>query len=770
MVNLSDTTLSPACISALNKGLSFVPTTYCDEFNAYVDFQKFFRTLRLKEFFSNTPTTACLLTDGAVSSPSACDAGTVTVQNTPPTKFRGKSTFIPPKNRNASIETYCRLVQTDMSKVFQNKRNYKVHDNLTKEERKALDELKRDNTIVVKPADKGGGVVLLNVKDYELEINRQLDNTLFYKKLKSNPTETFKKEIHDVLQCLFERGEINKNELDFMKVDHPITPVIYTLPKIHKNIENPPGRPIISGIGSLTEKISTFIDSFLRPHVMTLPSFVKDSMDMIRALKDIQLPTEDTMLATFDVESLYTNIPHDGGIEAVDFFLRDKHSNMTPSVDCIKTLTEIVLTKNFFMFKNDFFLQVKGTAMGSTMAPNYANLYVGLFEKMFVFNPDVNPFLHKILMYRRFIDDILVLWLGTASELSAFQDFLNVKSEHLRFTGAFNENAINFLDILISKDDGFLKNDLYTKPTDKNTMLHGKSYHPTSLKRSLPTSQFNRVRRVCSSDQDYALRSAQMSQRFRERDYDESWIQAASDRFKNMGQEECLDNKRQAKTDKRLTCVSQYSPLSNEFENIVRKHWPILCSDPALRDASFRHPPRFAYKRSPNISNLVVRADQPPEKPASFFSPIPDGNYRCAHCAQCNFTYKCNTYTHPHTGKVLKIKGVISCNSKNVIYMIKCPCGLAYIGKTTRCIKTRIAEHRSSIRLNDQKNPVAVHFNTFRHNLSTLKYIGIEQVSTPRRGGDIDNILLRREAYYIYMLNTLSPKGLNMEFDLKPLL
>lgn len=353
VVNLTNETLSPACISALNKGLSFVPSTYCHEFNAFVDFQKFFRTLRLKEFFSNTPSTTYTLTESADSSPSTRDAE----NDTPPTKFRGKSTFIPPRNRNASIETFCRLVQTDMSKVFHNKNKseYMVHDNLTKEERKALDELKRDNTTVVKPADKGGAVVVMNVMDYEMEINHKLANTVFYKKLKSNPTDTFKKEIHNTLQCLFERGEINKHELDFMKVDHPTTPVIYTLPKIHKNSENPPGRPIISGIGSLTEKISSFIDSFLRPHVTTLPSFVKDSMDMIRALKEIRLPTEHTMFATFDVESLYTNIPHDGGIEAVDFFLRDKHSNMTPSVECVKTLTEIVLTKNFFMFKNYFF-------------------------------------------------------------------------------------------------------------------------------------------------------------------------------------------------------------------------------------------------------------------------------------------------------------------------------------------------------------------------------------------------------------------------------
>ena len=102
--------------------------------------------------------------------------------------------------------------------------------------------------------------------------------------------------------------------------------------------------------------------------------------------------------------------------------------------------------------------------------------------------------------------------------------------------------------------------------------------------------------------------------------------------------------------------------------------------------------------------------------------------------------------------------------------MLKCPCGLSYIGKTSRALKTRIAEHRSTIRNNVITSPVAVHFNKAGHNVSTLRYTGIELVQSPRRGGDVNNMLLKRELFWIHTLQTLAPKGLNEDYDIRPFL
>ncbi len=100
----------------------------------------------------------------------------------------------------------------------------------------------------------------MNFASYDIEVERQLSDNVFYKKMSTDPTNVFKNEIQEILQEFVNAGEITKQEFDFMKVDYPVTPVIYVLPKIHKDLTNLPGRPIISGIGSLTEKISTFVD------------------------------------------------------------------------------------------------------------------------------------------------------------------------------------------------------------------------------------------------------------------------------------------------------------------------------------------------------------------------------------------------------------------------------------------------------------------------------------------------------------------------------
>lgn len=343
---------------------------------------------------------------------------------------------------------------------------------------------------------------------------------------------------------------ITKQEHAFMKVEFPIMPVLYILPKIHKTFTDiPPGRPIISAMGSLTEKISAFIHYSLQPLVTALPSYTRDSMDFLKVIKSIEKVAETDLLVTMDIESLYTNVPFEEGLRATQIFLNSR-SETIPSTQCLLELTKEVLTSNAFLYDNNFFLQISGVAMGSKMSPSFASLYVGLFEQESIYNAQENPYLDHISVWRRYLDDIFFLWTGSEKLLEEFFSSVNSKNEHLKFTIASDKEKMNFLDILIVKENNRLKTDLYRKPTDRNSILHGESYHPIHLKRNLPISQFNRIRRICSSDDDFMRQGSILKKRFTERGYKESWIDEASTRFENVSQSDCLKKEKEKKKEK----------------------------------------------------------------------------------------------------------------------------------------------------------------------------------------------------------------------------
>lgn len=89
------------------------------------------------------------------------------------------------------------------------------YDNLSREDRDALRDLQTDMSIVIKPADKGGAIVIQNNVDYVQECERQLSDSDFYEKLSGDPTQMFKNKIHTTLYLMFQNGEITKRELDF---------------------------------------------------------------------------------------------------------------------------------------------------------------------------------------------------------------------------------------------------------------------------------------------------------------------------------------------------------------------------------------------------------------------------------------------------------------------------------------------------------------------------------------------------------------------------
>ncbi|OCT96751.1 hypothetical protein XELAEV_18008966mg, partial [Xenopus laevis] len=150
------------------------------------------------------------------------------------------------------------------------------------------------------------------------------------------------------------------------------------------------------------------------------------------------------------------------------------------------------------------------------------------------------------------------------------------------------------------------------------------------------------------------------------------------------------------------------------------------------------------------------------------------GTYPCLGCNCCSSIIKGFKINHPTKGSEVNLNEYATCKSTFVVYLLKCLCGLGYVGQTSREVKMRIQEHKSNIRnfKNDTQRDTQVsrHFIEFKHNCMQLRGCVLDEVAPDRRVGNRLQRLLQIEGKWIKKLNTLNPDDLNEAWSLKPYL
>ncbi len=171
-----------------------------------------------------------------------------------------------------------------------------------------------------------------------------------------------------------------------------------------------------------------------------LHSYLRDTTDFLNKLQSHSNLDDQDWLVTLDVTSLYTSIPHKG-LESLDYFLKTLQNPRLPS-QFILDLTKFMLTNNYFLFVKEYYLQTQGTAMGTHLAPSYANLFIGKFELDFIYNN--NPFGSFIKYWARYIDDCFLIWKGSEEDLFEFVQFLNSRLGSITFSVENNLSKNHF--------------------------------------------------------------------------------------------------------------------------------------------------------------------------------------------------------------------------------------------------------------------------------------------------------------------------------------
>lgn len=716
VVNLSSKTLSQAQEKLLSKGLTFCPASgNFNEFQLYQDLDTFARNLRLREYFHDRPNTKTQLPG---------------LSNT---------SWTPKERRDQNLDMYITAVQKDVVRVYAQHRP--VRNNLSTDEREALNSLQADTGIVIKPADKGGAIVILDKSEYLEEGMRQLSDSQFYKELPNDPTKSYETEVQDTLESLLGESKVTAAMMKIMSPKHSVPGRFYLLPKIHKN--NHPGRPIVSSNGTVTEKISSFINHIIKDIPPTFPSYIKDTSHFLQEIAAIVI-SPGCFLVTLDVCSLYTNIPHLEGISATVAAFTSSNPSIDIESETLETLLTLVLNYNHFEFDQKHFLQISGTAMGTKMAPNYANIFMASLEIPFIEKQQNKP-----LFYRRFLDDIFLIWNHDKASLLRFISEFNCLHRSIKFTHEISQDTINFLDVTLQVQGNSLATTVYRKPTDRQQYLHFDSNHPRHCKVGIPYSQAYRYRRICSDIQEFERTSITLKETLLNQKYPEEIIDDAINRARRVDRQSALSKTNKPKgTTPQTNLILTYGVNMPRVNNILSRHFNMIRQSERL-SAVFPEPPRVVYRREKNLRDILVKAKtSPTEKQAGC---RPCEKPRCKICSHISPT---DTAKSNLSAFSFRIKESLDCDSSNLVYRLHCErCGKDYIGQTENAFRLRFNNHKSHV-ISKPDLPFSKHMRLPNHSIEHIKITLLQSGfrSTLERE--------QRESYFIHKFQAFT-HGIN---------
>ena len=201
-------------------------------------------------------------------------------------------------------------------------------------------------------------------------------------------------------------------------------------------------------------------------------------------------------MASFDVESLFTNIPLDETITIIT-------ESLFGELEKFKKFTKIQFTKLLnlavkdspFLFNNKLYLQTDGMSMGNPLGPTFANCFLGFHEKNWL---DDCPISFKPLVYKRYVDDCFLLF-RKPHHIPKFLSYLNNKHNNINFTVEHEvDRKLPFLDVLLTRNENGISTSVYHKPTFTGLGLNFLSFVPENFKINAIKTLLYRCYNICS--------------------------------------------------------------------------------------------------------------------------------------------------------------------------------------------------------------------------------------------------------------------------------
>ena len=337
------------------------------------------------------------------------------------------------------------------------------------------------------------GVVVLDRPDYDQGILKIINDASKFRPIKEDPTLLREGRLQRLLRKLKKDGHLDSEVYEniYPKGSQPAR--IYGLPKMHKDRgpnSAPPFRPIVSSIGTYNYNLAKYLCNLLSPHIPTEHC----ATDTFTFVQDIQsLSMFGKFMVSFDVESLFTNIPLGECIDLAVNYISEGNPDLKLSKSELRSLFTVATAQTHFLFNGSFYDQIDGVAMGSPLAPVLANLFMGHHEKLWLENFQGS----KILFYRRYVDDTFCLF-HSEHDATIFFDYINSRHPNIRFTMEKEaHHKLPFLDVLVNNNDpNSLLTSVYRKKTFTGLLTNYFSFTSYSYKVGLIRTLVDRAYKI----------------------------------------------------------------------------------------------------------------------------------------------------------------------------------------------------------------------------------------------------------------------------------
>jgi hypothetical protein len=289
--------------------------------------------------------------------------------------------------------------------------------------------------------------------------------------------------------------------------DNLSVPTFKGLPKVHKPVWKL--RPIIPSHSWITAGASKVADYLLQPVLQLYSWIVNSTIEVINMVRGSGANrNKETYIVTGDVQSFYTNVPITETISLIKKIVTEEMVYEPWKVSLIEICLVAVMNNNCFQHGDEFYRQISGIAMGTSVAPVFANIYAAQFEQ------DLDEWRGKgLLSYVRYIDDIKFIFEGSQKQLSSFlstRRFGKLKvSWDIR--SAWEETPFLDCSFFFTSKPGIteLQSKLFRKKMNKHQYIPWSSAHPESVKRSFVKAELTRYM-IVSSQKSFFEESKEM--------------------------------------------------------------------------------------------------------------------------------------------------------------------------------------------------------------------------------------------------------------------